>query len=219
MANEQLGELLYGAFAAARQGRSGGRRQQQERGGDEDVEIFNIESGWKIDSLEGLEDLLDAAGEGWSVEAAPEPASGSGRSTAAGSGASLLDDGWSVEAVGSGPSDDLDEFVDEGDFELGSGDADWEAAASSGRGQRGAAEAQPVVTFGGRVVAGKAEQQVLASLPRHMLRRLEEEQREADEGGMLGGWAARLVGLGIEWQVVWTHGIGWHALARTAYCS
>jgi len=88
------------------------------------------------------------------VEAAPEPASGSGRSTAAGSGASLLDDGWSVEAVGSGPSDDLDEFVDEGDFELGSGDADWEAAASSGRGQRGAAEAQPVVTFGGRVVAG-----------------------------------------------------------------
>ena len=29
---------------------------------------------------------------------------------------------------------------------------------------------------------GKAEQQLLSSLPRHMLRRLEAEQREADEG-------------------------------------
>lgn len=176
--------------AAARQGQGrsgGGRRQQQQGGGDEDVEIFNIESGWKIDSLEGLEDLLDAAGEGWSVEAAPEPTSSSGRrvksvSGSSGSAASsLLDDGWSVEAVGSAPSDDLSDFVDEGDFELGSDDEEWEeAGGSSQRGAAAAPEAQPV-TFGGRVL-GKAEQQVLASLPRHMLRRLEAEQREADAG-------------------------------------
>lgn len=186
--------------AAARQGQGrsgGGRRQQQQGGGDEDVEIFNIESGWKIDSLEGLEDLLDAAGEGWSVEAAPEPTSGSGRhakSSAGSSGSaasSLLDDGWSVEAVGNAPSDDLSDFVDEGDFELGSDDEEGEeAGGSSQRGAAAAPEAQPV-TFGGRVL-GKAEQQVLASLPRHMLRRLEAEQREADAGGCsVHEWSSR----------------------------
>lgn len=176
--------------AAARQGqgRSGGRRQQQQGGGDEDVEIFSIESGWKIDSLEGLEDLLDAAGDGWSVEAAPEPSSsGSGKTKKSSAGAGLLDDGWSVEAVGSTPSDDLADFDVGADFQLDFDEAAEDEAASSssgGRGQRGAAaapEAQPV-TFGGRVL-GSAEQQVLASLPRHMLRRLEAEQSEADEGG------------------------------------
>ena len=201
------------AAAAPRQGSGGGRRQQQQRGGggDEDVEIFNIDSGWNIDSLEGLEGLLDAAdGEGWSVEAAPEPTprsrGGAGRrsgsSSGGSSGDSLLDDGWSVEAVGSAAIDDLEgfegdeleDFEDEAGFELGSDDeeAGFEAASSGGAQRQGggAAQAQPV-TFGGRVL-GKAEQQVLASLPRHMLRRLEAEQREAYEGacraalGMVG---------------------------------
>lgn len=91
---------------------------------------------------------------GWNVEALGDVAEMLGDSM----------EGWSVEGIS-------DDFSEEGLDEL---DEEQATASSSGR------AAQPV-RFGGRAL-GKAEAQVLASLPRHMIRRLEAEQQEAEEG-------------------------------------
>lgn len=202
--------LIHAATGRGRggSGGSGGTRQQRgRRQQDEDVELFSIDSGWNVEVLEEVGDLLGADGLGWTVDAAaPASASASssraGASSAGGSGLGSDDDGWSVETVaGSSSSSNRgagsdDELWEEGDYDDAWLDEDWDAAAASAsrRGQQGAAA--PAV-FSGRVL-GQAEQQVLASLPRHMIRRLEAEQREADEGGAGRG------GVGCDWQVgVW----------------
>jgi hypothetical protein len=117
------------------------------------VEIFNIDSGWNVEALEDVEELLGDSMDGWSVE-----------------GISDCDSGEAVPlaVTGAAPAHDADELASENS-----------SASSSGR------VSQPA-RFGGRAL-GKAEAQVLASLPRHMVRRLEAEQREADEGGRLPG--------------------------------
>ncbi|KAL4425903.1 hypothetical protein ABPG75_009919 [Micractinium tetrahymenae] len=176
---------------AARQGRGSGgaaSRRRQRGGGSqqEDVELFSIDSGWNVEALEDVADLLGDSG--WSVEAAPSSSTGSNASDAS-------DDGWSVEAVssssGSGSSaaqtDDWE--GDEYEARVGGEEEDdawldepWDVAAAraSGSSPSSKGSAQQAATFSGRALR-KAEEQLLASLPRHMLRRLEAEQQEADE--------------------------------------
>lgn len=200
--NQALVAVLCCSTAAARQGRgSGGTASRRQRGGgsQEDVELFSIESGWNVEALEDVVDLL--GDEGWSVDAAPSSSSSS-------KAGAIGDDGWSVEAASSSsgkvssaaPADGRQ--ADKGEvWEGGDGDEDdawldepWDVAVASG-GSGGAAEGGSMpqaATFNGRVLR-KAEQQLLASLPRHMLRRLESEQREADEGAPRC-LAARLAG-------------------------
>lgn len=187
---------------AARKGGSGGGaatrggsgKQRGGKGGSsEDVEIFSIDSGWNVDALEGLSDLLDVDGsEGWSVEAAPRGSrASSGASTSSGSSVPDADDGWGVDAVFTAADVDL-EGLDVEDEE------GWEEEAPSG----GAAAAPAAPQFGGRRL-GRAEQQLLASLPAHVVARLEEEQLEADEGGC--GW----VGVWEDGWVRWEGREGW----------
>lgn len=125
--------------------------------------------------LEDVADLLaaDSSDGGWSVESA----SGTRRRSTAAAATDDDDDmgdGWSVEAVGS--STEEDEFDDdEEDFDS---DAEDDSSQAGPSGRTAAATAAPV--FNGRVLR-RAEDQLIASLPRHMLRRLEAEQQEADE--------------------------------------
>lgn len=201
--------LAAAAGGGGRRQKSGGGGARGGRGGgSEDVEIFNIESGWSVEALESLPELLAAGGgEGWAVEAAPRRrARGSASSSASSddssggdSGVPEADDGWSVEAVsGSGPAgaqtrdeEDEDEADGTWDDEEDEGwvDEDEEPAAAGGTGRKAAAGATDAPRFNGRVM-GKAEQQLLGSVPRHLLRQLEEQQREADEGATGGGPAA-----------------------------
>ena len=118
-------------------------------GGLEDVGIFSVESGWNMEALkdlEGIEGLLDAAGdgeddfdedsasdEGWSVEA-------------------VGDDGWGVVSIredgsssGLALSDDDDDAAEYAD-EL----SDDEYGDSEGAGTRGKPAAADPVVFGGR---------------------------------------------------------------------
>ena len=142
-----------------------------------------------MEALEDIADLLGAdAGSGWAVEAAPRRGDRRGGQAASGSAnAAGADDGWSVEAVAGSrgvadyASDEEEGEEGDSDYELDSDeDEDWgpdEVDAAAGA----PGAAPPAPTFGGRVV-GKAEQQVLASLPRHLVRRLEAEQLEANAG-------------------------------------
>ena len=143
------------------------------------MEIFNIESGWNVEALEEMGDLLGADGRGWSVDAAEDDGATSDEDSSG---------GWSVEVVAGGRSE-VQQFS-EGEYDDAWLDEEWDAAApsssssggGSGSGGKGAVATPP--TFNSRVLR-TAEQQLIASLPRHMLRRLEEEQREADKGVLL----------------------------------
>lgn len=152
------------------------------------MELFSIDSGWNVEALEDVADLLGDSD--WSVEAAPSSSHGADASAAD-------DDGWSVEAAPSS-SGRGSSAVQADDWEAAEGDASggreeeeehdpwldepWDVAmAGSSSGAAAAGSTQQGPTFNGRALR-KAEQQLLASLPRHMLRRLEAEQQEADEG-------------------------------------
>ena len=189
-----------GGGGGSSSGGSGGRRQKQQH--DEDVEIFNIDSGWNVEALEGMADLLDVGEDGaWTVDALGDDD---------GEDADGSDAGWSVSAAGGAGAaqagrqdfaveDEDEDFFEDDDEEQEFGGEDVDAASwqagTSGRPEAAAAalaaqRAAPV--FNGKVLR-KAEQQLLASLPRHTMRKLEAEQREADEGGLGGCWA----GLGV----------------------
>jgi hypothetical protein len=98
-----------------------------------------------------------------------------------------------------GEDKDEEFFEDDDEQEFGGEDVDaasWQAG-TSGRPEAAAAalaaqRAAPV--FNGKVLR-KAEQQLLASLPRHTMRKLEAEQREADEGGAGCVWVGGLCGV------------------------
>lgn len=178
--------------AAAGQGRgsgsSAGRRQRGSDSQQEDVELFSIDSGWNVEALGDMVELLGDSS--WSEEAAPS-SSGGANDSAPG------DDGWSVEAVPSssgrgssaaqadGGESDGGESWDHGEEEEHDPwlDEPWDVAMAGGTSSAatGRGNSQQTATFNGRALR-KAEQQLLSSLPRHMLRRLEAEQREADEG-------------------------------------
>lgn len=147
------------------------------------MEIFNIDSGWNVEALEDVAHLLGGDSDGWSVEAAD-----SGNTADGGAD----EGGWSVVAVGE------DEWVDDGDDddddEAEEGSPGLGRQAGTSGGPSGAAVPAQPATFNGRVLRS-AEEQLLASLPRHQLRRLEAEQREADEGGWGHGGASQLCGM------------------------
>ncbi|KAI3438534.1 hypothetical protein D9Q98_000962 [Chlorella vulgaris] len=159
---------------------SGGGQSKQKESVEEDVEIFNIDTGWNVDALEDVAYLLDdeADLEGWSVEGGDDDLDFDG-----GAG----DEGWSVTADGDSKSAWIDLNEEEDGGEAGDADAELLAAfgpSSSSSSSSSSSKARPgrgaPASFGGRVL-GKAEEQVMASLPRHLLRRLEGQQREADE--------------------------------------
>ncbi|PSC76281.1 peptide deformylase [Micractinium conductrix] len=174
----QVTSARHATRCQARGGGGGGGGRRQRGGGNrqaEDVEIFNIESGWNVEALEEMGDLLGADGRGWSVDAAEDDGATSDEDSSG---------GWSVEVVAGGRSE-VQQFS-EGEYDDAWLDEEWDAAApsssssggGSGSGGKGAVATPP--TFNSRVLR-TAEQQLIASLPRHMLRRLEEEQREADK--------------------------------------
>ncbi len=152
------------------------------------MELFSIDSGWNVEALGDMIELLGDSS--WSEEAAPS-SSGGANDSAPG------DDGWSVEAVPSssgrgssaaqadGGESDGGESWDHGEEEEHDPwlDEPWDVAMAGGTSSAatGRGSSQQTATFNGRALR-KAEQQLLSSLPRHMLRRLEAEQREADEG-------------------------------------
>ena len=162
------GSSSDGGGNGAGRGKTGRTKQEPGRGGDssadtitEDVEVFNINTGWNIDALSGSEasELLDGFEGGWSVESFEE------------------DEDENEEDFSDEDEEDLD-FEDEDD----SDDDDDTVLSTSGASKKGTSTSkkQPA---GDSVIGAttKAERDLLATLPAHMVKRLNEMQNEADE--------------------------------------
>lgn len=124
--------------------RKSDRREQQE-----DVEIFNLETGWSVEAV------------GDNLPPGQDP---------------LSEDGWGVD-LGEGSEDDNGwQSADIGDDD----DADiWQLAASTSTPSGGTQRSPGSGAVS--IAAGKDGSKALASIPRHVLRELERQQREADE--------------------------------------
>jgi len=147
-------------------GGGGGRssRTKQDLGGSsdiitEDVEVFNINTGWNIDALSGSDasDLLDSFDGGWSVE-------------------SFGDEDDNEEDFSDDEEKDFDSV--EAFLEDDSDDEDSVLSTSSSTSSKVTVRKQK---HAGASNGTKAERDLLASLPAHMVKRLNEMQNEADE--------------------------------------
>ncbi|KAG7675293.1 hypothetical protein Ndes2526B_g08163 [Nannochloris sp. 'desiccata'] len=143
-------------------------RTKQDFGGSgdtitEDVEVFNINTGWNIDALSGSDasDLLDSFEGGWSVE-------------------SFEDEGENEEGFSDDEDDNAEKDFDsvEAFLEDDSDDEDSILSTSSSTSKKASAKKQKQA---GDSNGTKAERDLLASLPAHMVKRLNELQNEADE--------------------------------------
>jgi 16S rRNA (guanine(966)-N(2))-methyltransferase RsmD len=139
----------------------GGSRNKQDSGStetiSEDVEVFNINTGWNIDALSASDasDLLDSFEGGWSVESFEED---------------------NEEDFSDEEDDDDDEAFEsvEAFLQAGSDDEEDDVILPSSK----KADKKLKKAAGGGT---KAEKDLLASLPDHMVKRLNELQNEADE--------------------------------------
>jgi 16S rRNA (guanine(966)-N(2))-methyltransferase RsmD len=125
----------------------------------EDVEVFNINTGWNIDALSGSDasDLLDSFDGGWSVE-------------------SFGDEDDNEEDFSDDEEKDFDSV--EAFLEDDSDDEDSVLSTSSSTSSKVTVRKQK---HAGASNGTKAERDLLASLPAHMVKRLNEMQNEADE--------------------------------------
>lgn len=147
-------DIAVSAGKSRRNGGGGGRggggpKQQKGPGGvvSEDVEVFNINSGWNVDALTGAEadTILDTL------------------------------DGWSVDSF---DEDDLD---DDSELDFEDSDSDEEEAEKVlSSTSKGSSDKKEGKQRGSSAPSGRAERDLLASLPDHMVRRLESLQDEAD---------------------------------------
>lgn len=145
--------------------------------------LYDIDSGWNVEALAGAEALLDDLPEGWGVDAGGLDGDDDSDASDDDEDAQALgfeddedyDEGAEDEGMGDGAGSGMVWSVTEGPapivVEDGRRSSRQAAAAASSSGGAGEAAAAP---------RGRAERDLVASLPRHVVRQLAALQAEAD---------------------------------------